>query len=883
MGVRDKIVLLTLSSCFFLTLFTHGVAGHSPMLSVDTSMCSTPVKGIVHLLPVRKGLNNQRLRFVQDIVVASLLGMAVEFEENVYSRVGCQNNLDCYKNYRRVPMMWETYDKEHLLSGLEAAGVCVTSTSSNSSSIPMLGMKRPIPASEVEKMAESSYILRRVPYKYVLGSKGGCCFRILLNTDKSRELFRLVNEAFKSSSRIVQIATLIRRKYREIVGESLGIALHWRGDSDFTSSTHTLSLPGYLRQVKEALRRADDSSKLTRNMRENRFQRDGPTQVFVLGDVSRERLEALELMLNEDSLPELSVDVKLYSKNSLLPEMNFDALFNFADDVKGQIDYRLGLEAHTFIGSPFSSFSALIRYQRQHRSIAKRRHTFSVENADTSDNLGELFSVLLPSPDSNSTNSMCSRMAHWGPVFKAALAVCSERELLLNRLERKRRREERLTVVLHPILSGGECPLLQLHMMDQEQSQKRYDILADHLARENKELIVGSSVQGAWDCRNAADAIRNYGTFFNENIFYVLDVLEGQPSVLPQTPEERAIGCRGYLDAPVVDNRNLCSHLAPEFVFDPPLDDPSRHNGLGCDLVVVTSLFGSTRDTLHIIYQENLRAFEAKYGLHSCWFAFVDAASLRRLENQGKLVSQKNSDLMSFSAWSIVYVSPEMMPSSSTTSVLASRLPKMLGHRAFATAAYMLYLDAKLSIDEGVDVWRLVLHNVEKPAAWYSPRHSKRTSPYAEARCVHILGLASDEVVYQMRQYYQEGLPYTSSEDWGKLIEGEWHLRNLHDSRSSEIGCKWYEEFEKWGQPRDQVSFNYVLWWLEQKHTNIAGSGLGPPLFRFGQSADCKFSRAPHHSHNSQSCALNRGENEEKVVMNYLLNKAGKEHQRADG
>ena len=69
---------------------------------------------------------------------------------------------------------------------------------------------------------------------------------------------------------------------------------------------------------------------------------------------------------------------------------------------------------------------------------------------------------------------------------------------------------------------------------------------------------------------------------------------------------------------------------------------------------------------------------------------------------------------------------------------------------------------------------------VRPAAAWASPAHPKRATPYEEARCVHVLGLAGDGVLAQMRAYRAAGLP-----DDAPLIEGEWHLRDLADNRSA--------------------------------------------------------------------------------------------------
>jgi hypothetical protein len=51
---------------------------------------TTPRPTIV-ITAVRKGLNNQRMRIVQDILVAAMIGANVELPDMLYGRTGCHS------------------------------------------------------------------------------------------------------------------------------------------------------------------------------------------------------------------------------------------------------------------------------------------------------------------------------------------------------------------------------------------------------------------------------------------------------------------------------------------------------------------------------------------------------------------------------------------------------------------------------------------------------------------------------------------------------------------------------------------------------------------------------------------------------------------------
>ena len=55
--------------------------------------CASVSHGVVAIPAVHKGLNNQRMRIVQDIVSAMLVGAAVELPSHLMSRQNCHYNI----------------------------------------------------------------------------------------------------------------------------------------------------------------------------------------------------------------------------------------------------------------------------------------------------------------------------------------------------------------------------------------------------------------------------------------------------------------------------------------------------------------------------------------------------------------------------------------------------------------------------------------------------------------------------------------------------------------------------------------------------------------------------------------------------------------------
>ena len=257
--------------------------------------------------------------------------------------------------------------------------------------------------------------------------------------------------------------------------------------------------------------------------------------------------------------------------------------------------------------------------------------------------------------------------------------------------------------------------------------------------------------------------------------------------------------------------------------FSPPLDAPATAGGRVCVLAVATALFGAVDALEPLADAERKRAqldlYENDLGLASCWFAFVDGAAFEALADAaGAAPAARACGRLAYGRYDVVRVPERLMPFAESGP--NSRVPKMLGHLFLGHARYLLYMDAKIRLGALEDAWTLLYEELVRPAAaWASPAHPKRATPYEEARCVHVLGLAGDGVLAQMRAYRAAGLP----ED-APLIEGEWHLRDLADNRSAALGCAWFEEFARWGHARDQISFNFAAWGLRDAPSNAGGA-----------------------------------------------------------
>ena len=116
---------------------------HAPLVApLDTftseSCATSNYSGVVRIPAVRKGLNNQRMRIIQDIVIARMLGMAVELPKIVRTRMDCGYREGCYKNYDNFVPFENVFNYAEIVKRLKELDICVVESSLNFTEIPVV-------------------------------------------------------------------------------------------------------------------------------------------------------------------------------------------------------------------------------------------------------------------------------------------------------------------------------------------------------------------------------------------------------------------------------------------------------------------------------------------------------------------------------------------------------------------------------------------------------------------------------------------------------------------------------------------------------------------------------------------------------------------------
>ncbi|KAH8058303.1 hypothetical protein JL722_6161 [Aureococcus anophagefferens] len=157
---------------------------------------------------------------------------------------------------------------------------------------------------------------------------------------------------------------------------------HWRDEDDFVRSEHALDRDAYRAAMVRAL--------------------DPCRAALLVGDVSRARLGELR------GIPGMPT---LYAKTSLLPGVDWAAAFG-GEDLASMVDSRRRA-ADRFVGSPFSSFSALVAFARGPERTA-------MADVDVADSLGALFEAQFPA-DAAAVGDPCASLASASEKFAKRL------------------------------------------------------------------------------------------------------------------------------------------------------------------------------------------------------------------------------------------------------------------------------------------------------------------------------------------------------------------------------------------------------------------------------------------------------------------------------
>ena len=702
-----------------------------------------------------------------------------------------------------------------------------------------------------------------------LGGKEDCCTKLVPDTAQSQKLLRSVNSAFTSSQHVLGLAEEVQSQFRSITGQPLRIAMHWRGSEDFVNTSHSLNVGQYRKEVISAIRTAREELLAIREVRST-----DDLQLFILGDLKEDALRTLQSTLNEELSSSLFT-LRLHSKDSIMPNVDFDDLFEGADDLKGQVDFEIGLQSRVFISSPFSSFSWLIAFTRASQRASLHLRKTIPANVDTVDRLAEIFSILFPLLEEEELKmaaSPCTRLIDAHPKYGNSLQRCADREIASDRrLDRvKRKSGKRKTFVLHRFKSCQACPRIPLCSMDKSMMniRLRMALLQDWKLESQIFSQRVKSPVAEWGCDKAEISVRENGAFRDKRTGSIYAIEYKNVTVPP---------IREGMKATMQDERDYCYHLSPKFSFSPPLDDPLRH-GSRCDAVIITAVFG-TVDSLAEYKEDNLRSFEVEHSVTSCWFAFMDSAAIARLP---KISQRSDCQLYRHNIWTVIHITEDMLPHPPHKHGLNSRVPKMLAHRLFRTASYLLYHDAQLRLKDAVNAWSLIIANIiDTRAAWSSPRNPIRTSFFEEARCIHKLGLAPDVIFDQMEFYWEAALArHANNDPTVALIEGEWHVRDLHHPASSQISCRWYEEFTRWTHERDQLSFNYALWSVIDSSTTM------PSLFHYGTSENIfNHLERPHSNRTKSTICEVKGTTMDRwrIALSYIATKGNPDRFKLDG
>jgi len=370
-------------------------ASHMGTLSKNTATqdpCQKTV-GTVFVVTPAKGLCNQRMRIVQDIVMATLVGAAVVLPESLISRRGCHYKADCFRDYSSTYPLWSIFDESLTVQALTRAGVCVRNRVSLPQSVlsegmqasalkrPLLPIKFPVAASQLEVTFQRSTFDRNSTWAW--GNKDLCCTLFVPNTPLAQQLTTEVNAAFHVSAGLRETTANLASR---VGGGILDLSIHWRDDDDFVASEHKLDKATYTRAMYAELQRIVGPRPTGR-----------PLRALVLGDFADPpKLLALQKGVDANIGDHR---LQLFTKESLLaatPSAVYSELQGF-DDLKGQLDFELGVAAKSFLGSPFSSFSVAIGLTR--RAQGKGDNVTRMATVDVTTGLAVILGNLFPYSD----------------------------------------------------------------------------------------------------------------------------------------------------------------------------------------------------------------------------------------------------------------------------------------------------------------------------------------------------------------------------------------------------------------------------------------------------------------------------------------------------
>ncbi|GER42730.1 hypothetical protein STAS_19541 [Striga asiatica] len=191
---------------------------------------------------------------------------------------------------------------------------------------------------------------------------------------------------------------------------------------------------------------------------------------------------------------------------------------------------------------------------------------------------------------------------------------------------------------------------------------------------------------------------------------------------------------------------------------------------------------------------------------HTCFFMFVDDATLNRLHYH-KMIT-KTSKAFKIGAWRIVNVSSELLYESPAMNGI---IPKYLIHRLFPNSKYSVWVDAKMQLV--VDPF-LLIHSlvVEENADMAISRHPYFSHTMEEAMATarwkkwwDVNGLK-----VQMETYCENGLtPWSPNKTYPTDVPDSAIILRKHTMPTNLFSCLLFNELEAFN-PRDQLPFAFV-------------------------------------------------------------------------
>lgn len=387
-------------------------------------------RAIVAIPAVKKGLSNQRMRVIQDMVSAATLGLPVRLPKALTSRRGCHYESSCYLKYQTSADFWQVFDREETLKALAAVGVEVLEGEDDTLgqqvvsplAWPMTHSNLISQTDAVRKWLDDEVSKRRRrnatnnAVSIALANPAYCCLLLLPDTTTAVMQIARVNDALVTAKRTRRYANMVLAAYQSRLqptasgGPPRTCAVHWRDDDDFVVSNHKLDRKTYTTEMARAIASLQDCG----------------GALLVLGDVPTRRLRHLLASLAEAYCaatgrePTLPADAsneshahqtcagfqtrRLHTKQSLIRSINWTREYDGWDDLVGMIDFELGTRVNTFVGSPFSSFSVLIAVARGDtrtrpaRTVVASRTQLTImpQTIDVDDSLAQLFRIQFP-------------------------------------------------------------------------------------------------------------------------------------------------------------------------------------------------------------------------------------------------------------------------------------------------------------------------------------------------------------------------------------------------------------------------------------------------------------------------------------------------------